>query len=186
MPIRCYITDYVAESLIANNYFNDTVDENWSNYFADKTIQSENLNNKIYIEGIIETNFNDFIDADLDDPNTFASFTDNKAFYNSLFFNSSIYVSAENANQFVSTNNIQYTYDDFIYSALNQNGIFNNIKLTSYGNTLSIIKGKNQKRKHQMMILNKLQFLQAYWKKFFIIQQMKYNLMKMVQWIMLY
>ena len=78
MPIRCYITDYVAESLIANNYFNDTVDENWSNYFADKTIQSENLNNKIYIEGIIETNFNDFIDADLDDPNTFASFTDNK------------------------------------------------------------------------------------------------------------
>ncbi|MFR7881177.1 MAG: hypothetical protein ACLU5J_06690 [Christensenellales bacterium] len=128
MPIRCYITDYVAESLIANNYFNDTVDENWSNYFADKTIQSENLNNKIYIEGIIETNFNDFIDADLDDPNTFASFTDNKAFYNSLFFNSSIYVSAENANQFVSTNNIQYTYDDFIYSALNQNGIFNNIK----------------------------------------------------------
>ena len=147
MPIRCYITDYVAESLIANNYFNDTVDENWSNYFADKTIQSENLNNKIYIEGIIETNFNDFIDADLDDPNTFASFTDNKAFYNSLFFNSSIYVSAENANQFVSTNNIQYTYDDFIYSALNQNGIFNNIKLTSYGNTLSIIKGKKPEKK---------------------------------------
>ena len=146
MPIRCYITDYVAESLIAN-YFNDTVDENWSNYFADKTIQSENLNNKIYIEGIIETNFNDFIDADLDDPNTFASFTDNKAFYNSLFFNSSIYVSAENANQFVSTNNIQYTYDDFIYSALNQNGIFNNIKLTSYGNTLSIIKGKKPEKK---------------------------------------
>ncbi|MEI3526691.1 MAG: FtsX-like permease family protein [Bacilli bacterium] len=147
MPIRCYITDYVAESLIANNYFNDTVDENWSNYFADKTIQSENLNNKIYIEGIIETNFNDFIDADLDDPNTFASFTDNKAFYNSLFFNSSIYVSAENANQFVSTNNIQYTYDDFIYSALNQNGIFNNIKLTSYGNTLSVIKGKKPEKK---------------------------------------
>lgn len=149
MPIRCYITDYIAQSLIANNYFNDAIDEdeNWSQYFANKTIQSENLNNKIYIEGIIETNFNDFIDADLDNPNIFASFTDNKAFYNSLFFNSSIYVSTENTNQFVSTNNINYTYDDFIYSALNQNGIFDNIKLTSYNDTIPIVKGKRPEKK---------------------------------------
>lgn len=148
-PIRCYITDYVAYSLLANNYFNVPIDKNesWDKYFVNKTIKPENLNNEIYIEGIIETNFKDFMNADLDDPNIFASFTDNKVFYNSLFFESGVYVYTENLNQYVSTNNIKYTYDDFIYSALNQNGIYDNVKLTSYDETNEVILGKEPEKK---------------------------------------
>lgn len=148
MPVRCYITDYIADSLIINNYFNDnsSLDVLYADYFADKYITVEGFSRPIYIEGVIPTNYKDFLNQDLDDPNIYTSFTDNKIFYNSIFFRSSVYVGTTDGVQFVSTSSMQYTFDDFIFSGLGREGTFDNVKVTYYDDTLTILKGKAPKK----------------------------------------
>lgn len=148
-PVRCFITDYIAKNLIECEYFDEpfTEGDDLGEYFSDKTITADNFNQPIYIEGIIETNYSLFENVSLDDPNYYASFKDNLTFYNSLFFRSSVYVGNNNLNQFVSTNNIKYTEDDFVFSALNNTGIVNNVEVTSYNDSLNIIKGKKPEKK---------------------------------------
>lgn len=152
--LKCYITDYVAYSLIEHNYFNEYFDlstnptiKQVSDYFINKTLTSPQFNYPIQIEGIIVTNFKDFDNVDLSDPKYFASFNDNLCFYNSLFFQTSTYVGNSDASEFVSTNNMNYAYDDFIYSALGKNGTIANVKVTSYQNGLNILKGKLPEKK---------------------------------------
>lgn len=152
--LKCYITDYVAYSLIEHNYFNEYFDlstnptiKQVSDYFINKTLTSPQFNYPIQIEGIIVTNFKDFDNVDLSDPKYFASFNDNLCFYNSLFFQTSTYVGNSDASEFVSTNNMNYAYDDFIYSALDKNGTIANVKVTSYQNGLNILKGKLPEKK---------------------------------------
>lgn len=152
--LKCYITDYVAYSLIEHNYFNEYFDlstnptiKQVSDYFINKTLTSPQFNYPIQIEGIIVTNFKDFDNVDLSDPKYFASFNDNLCFYNSLFFQTSTYVGNSDASEFVSTNNMNYAYDDFIYSALGKNGTITNVKVTSYQNGLNILKGKLPEKK---------------------------------------
>ena len=152
--LKCYITDYVAYSLIAHNYFNEYFDlstnptiKQISDYFINKTLTSSQFNYPIQIEGIIVTNFKDFDNVDLSDPKYFASFNDNLCFYNSLFFQTSTYVGNSDASEFVSTSNMNYAYDDFIYSALGKNGTISHVKVTSYNNGLNILKGKLPEKK---------------------------------------
>lgn len=149
MPVRCFITDYIAECLIKCNYFDEPFEEgsDYGTYFADKTIIADNFNEPIYIEGIIITNYSSFENVSLDDPNYYASFKDNLSFYNSLFFRSYVYVGTENLNQFVSTKNIKYTEDDFIYSALNNTGLTTNVTVTTYNDSLNLIAGKKPEKK---------------------------------------
>ena len=151
---KCYITDYVAHSLIEYNYFNEEFDlsnnpsiKEIADYFINKTLTSEQFNYPILIEGIIVTNFNEFNDVDLSDPKHLASFNDNLCFYNSLFFQTTMYIGNTDANEFISTNNMNYAYDDFIYSALDKSGTINNICVTSYKEGLNILKGKYPEKK---------------------------------------
>ena len=152
--VRCYITDYVAYSLIECEYFGNELSlddepslDEIAEYFTDKTIEADQFNNPIQIDGIIKTNYDQFENVDLDDPNFYASFTDNLNFYNALFFQQGYYVDSENANQFVSTNNLNYVYDNFIYSALNKEGTISDVKVTSYDNSINIAKGKLPEKK---------------------------------------
>lgn len=153
--VKCYISDFVAYSLLACDYFDDYVDldeeeisiEQVAEYLTNRTITSDQFNYPIQIEGIVVTNYNEFIDVDLDDPNYYASFTDNLIFYNSLFFQIGNYVGSTNANEFVSTNNLNYVYDDLIFSALNKEGIVNDVLMTSYNDSLTLLKGKKPEKK---------------------------------------
>lgn len=152
--IKCYITDYVAYSLIACNYFNDNTSiddfvtlDDLSYYLENKLIKSEQFKYPLSIEGIIETNFLQFKDVDLNDANYFASFTDNLAFYNSIFFELSQYIENTDGSKFVSSNNLNYVYDNFIYSALNTKGIIENVKVQAYDTTLKLVKGKKPEKK---------------------------------------
>lgn len=153
--VKCYISDFVAYSLLACDYFDDYVDldeeeisiEQVAEYLTNRTITSDQFNYPIQIEGIVVTNYNEFIDVDLDDPNYYASFTDNLIFYNSLFFQIGNYVGSTNTNEFVSTNNLNYVYDDLIFSALNKEGIVNDVLMTSYNDSLTLLKGKKPEKK---------------------------------------
>lgn len=144
MPIRCFITDYIADSLIINNYFEDnaTLDIDYTTYFADKFLTVDGMSKPIYIEGVISTNYKDFLEQDINDPNVYASFTDNKIFYNSIFFRSSVYVDANDGNQFVSTYNMSYIYDDFIYSGLGKEGMIKDVKVRYFDEDCVLVKGK--------------------------------------------
>lgn len=146
-PMTCYITDYLALSLIANNYFNDNAsfDVNYELYFADKYLTVDGLHYPIYISGIIETNYTQFLDLSLNDPNVYASFIDNQIFYNSIYFTKSKYVGSEDGSQFVSTTNMKYVYDDFVYSGIGQEGVIENVKVSYYSDECNILKGTSPK-----------------------------------------
>lgn len=152
--LKCYITDYVAYSLINYNYFNEYFDlstnpsmKEIANYFINKAITCKQFNYPIQIEGIIITGFQDFKDLDLSDPKYYASFNDNLCFYNALFFQPSFYVGSYSADELISSNNMNYAYDEFIFSALNNSGIVKDTKVTYFTNDLNILKGKLPEKK---------------------------------------
>lgn len=145
--IRCYITDMVAESLIKCNYFGDLdgneTDLNPLEYFSNKPLLLPGCNIGVYIEGIIDTDYETFTTKNFNDPNVYASYVDNLAFYNAIFMIKNSYVGPNDEYQFVSTNNIDYTYDDFLYNNFGKVDIIKNIKCTSYNleNEPVILKG---------------------------------------------
>ncbi len=145
--LRCYITDMIAESLIECNYFGDLSERitsiKYDEYFSNKTLLLPGCKIPIYIEGIINTNYSSFKDKSFSDPNVFASYQDNLPFYNAIFMVQNTYVGNTNENQFISTNNINYTYDNFIYSSFGKNQIIENIKCTNFTNQeeMTILKG---------------------------------------------
>ncbi len=153
--IKCLITDYVAEALIHYDYFGDggnpdnlPLDE----YLWGRYLTSDSLNYPIYFEGIIETDFSFFKNKDLEgNPNLFASYFDNLNFYNAIFIDTWRYVAnADSSNNFVSTSNIKYTYDDFVYYAFNNEGIINNVVVTYFNPNTDLdklIKGQAPKQK---------------------------------------
>ncbi len=143
MDASCYITDYLADALIAYDYFNDggpAEDEQLVDYFANKYLHDDAFNYNIYLLGIIKTNYAIFKDASLSDSNVYASYYDNLVFYNSLFFLRDSYASVNDDNKFISTRNINYIVDDFVYSALNNTGIINDTIVTYYQNN-PLLKG---------------------------------------------
>ena len=58
----CYITDYLADNLIATNYFGDAVQTRAD--LKGKGLVVDGMNNDILIAGIITTNYSDFIPED--------------------------------------------------------------------------------------------------------------------------
>ncbi len=144
MPIGCYITDYLAESLIQVNYFNEPNSTylRLEDYLADKYLYSPEYNNYIYFYGIIDTDYEKFLESGISNANSLASFKDNMPFYNSIFMTSNVYVETNSDKYFLSTSNFNYTEDDFIISALNKDINFKNVKVTAYNKNLNIVKGK--------------------------------------------
>lgn len=144
--IRCYITDMVAESLIKCNYFNDLTEDDDVDpleYFVNKSLLLPGCRIGLCIEGIVQTDYQSFMTKNFNDPNVYASYIDNLAFYNSIFVLKNDYVGQTNAQQFISTANIEYTYDDFLYNNFGKVDVIKNIKCKSfdYENDPIILKG---------------------------------------------
>lgn len=106
----CYITDYLADNLIATKYFGDEVQTRLD--LKGKGLVVDGMNNDILIAGIITTNYSDFIPEDSSksiSDLSLAAFHDNLAVYNSIF------VSADKFSKIFSTTNLEYYYDDMIF-----------------------------------------------------------------------
>ena len=141
--LTCYITDIMADSLIAHNYFYEDFYGNYEDYFTGKYFMFPGMNEEIYIKGIIFTDYNKFAKKEsvydeeyeyfyLYDANYQASYYDNKAFYGALFMLISDFVSDNDENQFVSTSNIEYTSDNFIFKAFDETSLISNVKVSMF------------------------------------------------------
>jgi hypothetical protein len=171
--LQCYITDMVAESLIQCNYYNDgenNIDpDDYENYFKNKPLILPGCNIPIYIEGIIDTDYESFKKLNFNDPNVYASYVDNLSFYNSIFMRKNDYVDSTNENKFVSTNNLAYTYDDFIYRSFGNTEIIENIKCTSFTNKddMIILKGHEPQKQLNDQSMQQLAVSRGFYEKYF-------------------
>lgn len=135
-----YITDYVADSLNANQYFREDP-LSYEEMIANKeiAIKSSQFNNKLYIKNIIMTGykekfpniFNDDVDV-----KEKAAFLDNLPLYNAIYTTSSVYNSIVRVDTDKESNNsetnIKFAYDDFIYHCMDKVGLYENIKIIPY------------------------------------------------------
>ena len=117
-------------------------------YFSNKSLVCDAFTYPIYIDGIIQTSFSEFKEKDFDNPNVYASFCDNLSFYNALFFSTGYYVDVVDGEQFISTHNIKYTYDDFIFKAFGNAHKIENVKCRAYQSNLDelLVKGNKPKK----------------------------------------
>lgn len=145
--LTCYITDIMADSLIMHNYFYEEFDGDYEEYFTGKYFLFPGMNEEIFIKGIIFTNYNNFAKKDfvydneyeyfyLYDANYQASYTDNKLFYGALFLLLSDFVGDNDEKQYVSTSNIEYTYEDFIFKAFDEANIISDVKVTMFSDLM--------------------------------------------------
>lgn len=130
--IKIFITDYLAESLIHYNYFNNEAIKEPEDLLRQEMI-FDNLNRKLVIIGIVETNFNEFkqyfneFDAKAkDDPKAKAAFFDNSLSYNGIYLDDAEY------QKFFNSDNLKYFNTDIIYNMVADTNIGKNVKITSY------------------------------------------------------
>ncbi len=121
---KCYITDYLFYSFINYNYY--------ENLFVPKDIIGKKIKvagskNSFTIIGIIQTNFYDFYSLGDDlykDNQKLAAFEDNLSIYNSIFLNASTY------DNFYSSSNLTYYYDNILYDNNGKIEEYEDIKFT--------------------------------------------------------
>lgn len=122
------ITDYLAENLIYQNYFNDaSLDEPTD--LLGKTITYEYFEYPLEIQGILATDYDKYEDLkkieNQGDTRKMVAFTDSLIFYNSIF------ITPENYNRLVSTDNIKTITDQIVYSVNDRVGVYDSILITT-------------------------------------------------------
>lgn len=127
----CYITDYLADNLIATNYFGDEVVERKD--LSGKGIEVPGMKNKLLIAGIITTNYEDFKEAT--SSQSLAAFKDNLAIYNSIF------VDVNKYSKIYSTENLEYYFDDMIFYDNEVTEKFTNTKYSVINDELTLYSG---------------------------------------------
>ncbi len=128
---KCYITDYLADSLNNYLYYGETI---LPSNIIGKTIQVDGSKNSFTIIGIIQTNYYDFYQLGsrlFNDEKRYAAFEDNLSIYNSIFVNTSAYEG------FYSSANITYYYDDILYDNNGKIEEYDDIKFTYINATSS-------------------------------------------------
>ena len=133
--IPTIITDYVADNLIWQNYFGKT-DLSWDDLLG-KSIKADGFIREFIIVNILRTDYKDFVDNFESDANYKAAFKDNLLYYNSMFLDEYYYKKAYQAGKPLDGaeeyyDNVEYIYDNFIYSFLKKTGVYENIKITSF------------------------------------------------------
>ncbi|MBQ8292739.1 MAG: ABC transporter ATP-binding protein/permease [Bacilli bacterium] len=118
------ITDYLADNLIYQNYFGDSVKTRKD--LLNKEIYCDEMKEPFIIRGILKTNYEEFLTKDLNDSKTWSAFEDNLVFYSSMFTNQ------ENYMRIYSSNNFDFVYDDVIFDLINKKGICEDVKITTY------------------------------------------------------
>ena len=144
--VKVYVTDYLAESLIYQNYFNDpslTVIRD----VLEKEIIVEAFNKPLVITGIVYTNYDEFKDYfDLfnpgvkEDSKAQCAFFDNALFYNALF------VDATEYEKLFSRDNIKYFYSDVIYTMVADTSTGENVLFTTYPDESSLEEDQKMKK----------------------------------------
>lgn len=172
VTLRCYITDMVAESLLQCNYYNDE-NTNFSStnyaYFENRPLSLPGCDIPIYIEGIIDTDYEIFKEMNFNDPNVYASYVDNLTFYNAIFMIKHNYIGTSNENQFVSTNNLNYIYEDFIYRSFGETEMIENVKCTYFTNSdeMIILKGHEPQKQLTDQSMQQLAVSKGFFEKYF-------------------
>ena len=127
----CYITDYLANNLIATNYYGSSVKDQYD--VIGKSIVVPGMANDLKIAGIIGTNYNSF--SPENSSQSLAAFEDNLAIYNSIF------VSAENYKNIFSTNNLNFYYDDMVFYDKDKTEKFEDVKFSKITNNTPLFSG---------------------------------------------
>lgn len=139
---NCYITDYVAKSLIEHNYFNEEISD--ISDVVGKYLKLPDFKNSVYIQNIIDTNYETFetkyLNGNFNDSKVSVTFSDNLPYYNAIYILKDAY-----ENDFIKyARNITTVTDNIIYTGLNHSGYQENVKITVYYDSLynSLLTGK--------------------------------------------
>ncbi len=125
------ITDYVAENLIFQNYFGDTVTE--IENLVGKVLTFDNIYYSLYIETIVNTNYEEhkenfelFNANASNDAKAKTAFFDNGSLYNAIF------MSVDDYTIFFSAENIKYFNSDIVYNMVADTGTGSNVLFTTW------------------------------------------------------
>lgn len=129
----CYITDYLAQALIVHEYFG-------SNYTHIRQLIGQKLvingiTTNIYIEKIIDTNYESFDGANMSDSKVYGAYQDNLVYYSSIF------MSTDKFHKLLNATYMPYYYDNVIFSANGVKGYKENVKHMPYNTTLDLSSG---------------------------------------------
>lgn len=127
----CYITDYLAQALIAHEYLNCTTQEQ----LLGQRLNFTGFTPSLYIEKIIDTNYEDFEGADMSDSKVYGAFQDNLEYYSAIF------MKKEKYEGILVPSNMSYFYDDVIFSSNGIKGFREGVKYTYYSYSQSILPG---------------------------------------------
>ena len=130
----CYITDYLAQSLIKQNYWG-TSTPSITKETLGLSISCDGCHTPIYIKGLIYTNYSSFQNKDFTDSKILGAFTDNLKFYNALFLENSTFES------YFSSTNIDSVTDNLIYSGMGEVGNVDNITYTRVHSSIKYLNG---------------------------------------------
>ena len=153
----CYITDYLAQSLIEHQYLYYSTQRQ----LLGKVLNFEGFNANLRIEKIIDTNYEEFVNADMNDSKVYGAFQDNLEYYSAIF------VKKEKYDSLIKSSNIPYFYDNVIYNANGVKGFANDVKYAPYSSSYSIESGKipeKPKPGEQLQIAVSSGFIEAYFK----------------------
>lgn len=137
--IQVYITDYIAENLIFQNYFGSSVTN--IKQIHGKVIDLESFSRDIIVCGIIDTNYEDY-------KQYFTYFNEDagndtkakNAFFDNLLYFNSIFLKSENDfEKLVNDDNIEYFYTDAIYQMVGDTGKSSGLKITPYDHSQNYI-----------------------------------------------
>lgn len=127
----CYITDYLAQALIEHKYFNYS---NISQLLGER-LTINGITTNLYIEKIIDTNYENFLGANMSDSKVYGAYQDNLVYYSSIFMITEKFHSLLNANY------MPYFYDNVIFSANGVKGYQEGVKHLPYNSTYDISSG---------------------------------------------
>ncbi|MBR2891816.1 MAG: ABC transporter ATP-binding protein/permease [Bacilli bacterium] len=129
--LEIYITDYVAENLIFQNYFGSsvkTIDD-----LLNKTLTFDNISYKLHIKAILRTTYEEHKESFTyfnsnagDDSKAKNAFFDNSAIYNAIFLDKDDY------ELFFSGANIKEFTSNAVYQMVADQGVGENIKVTTW------------------------------------------------------
>ena len=135
--IPVIITDYVADNLIWQNYFGSKVTSRADLLSGHNSIKVDGFIREFMIVNILKTDYEIFVENIDKDANFKAAFDDNLLYYNSIFLEENYYKKAYQAGKpddgsGENYDNVEYVYDNLIYSLLKKTGVYENVKITSF------------------------------------------------------
>ena len=129
--LEIYITDYVAENLIYQNFFGSSV-KTFDDLLG-KALTFDNIEYRLYIRAILRTSYEDhkenftyFNENATNDSKAKHAFFDNGALYNSIF------LAKEDYEIFFSGENIKEFTTDAVYKMVADQGVGEDIKVTTW------------------------------------------------------